>query len=84
MRAMGRTVAAENGSLGALGWDATWAEAFAEVRVDGRRPARVVTSHRDLWLVAGLADSVDPRPATISGRLRFDAAGPADLPTVED
>jgi ribosome biogenesis GTPase / thiamine phosphate phosphatase len=70
--------------LRALGWDERWSAAYAEVTLDGRRPARVVTSQRDLWLVAGLTGSSEPIAATLAGRLRFEATGPADLPAVGD
>ena len=72
--------------LPALGWDADWATAFAaRAGGDHRRPARVVGAHKDRWILAGLGATADERvQATIAGRLRFEALGPADLPAVGD
>jgi ribosome biogenesis GTPase / thiamine phosphate phosphatase len=68
-------------SLAALGWDAGWWSAFASHGAAGHRPGRVVAAHRDAWVVATPAGT---RDAGISGRLRHDARGPADLPAVGD
>jgi len=68
--------------LAKLGWDATWDAAFAPHAADSRRPARVVAAYRDAWTVA-VADGHDVQ-AVISGRFRFDAAAPGDLPAVGD
>jgi ribosome biogenesis GTPase len=70
--------------LRSLGWDDGWAAVFAEATSDGRCPARVVAAHRDLWLLAGLDQDPDPRPATVAGKLRFETLGPGDLPAVGD
>ena len=64
-----------------LGWDDRWAAAFAPFAANGRRPARVIATHRDAWIVATAAGD---RDATISGRLRHGALRPADLPAVGD
>jgi ribosome biogenesis GTPase len=71
-------------SLAHLGWDGTWAAAFA--RESGARagtgwaPARVTVEHRGAYEVTG---SVGPLRATLAGRLRH-AAGAGELPVVGD
>ena len=67
--------------LAGLGWDPGWAAAFLPHEAAGLRPARVVVAHRDAWLVA-LAEG--ERDAGVAGRLRYEALGPGDLPTVGD
>lgn len=64
-----------------LGWDPGWASAFGPHGGTGWAPARVLAAHRDAWVVAG-ADG--ERDAVVSGRLRHEALGPADLPAVGD
>lgn len=72
-------------SLAALrpfGWTPVLAFRFEAL---GRRdlvPARVARAERDRWLL--LVGPGDPVPAVISGRLRHEAAAPADLPVVGD
>ena len=68
-------------SLADLGWDPGWAAAFLPFDAAGRRPARVVAAHRDAWIL-GTPDG--DRDAVISGRLRHEALGPADMPAVGD
>jgi ribosome biogenesis GTPase len=68
--------------LAELGWDPDWQRTFEAVGAAGTAPARVVLAQRDRWLLAGL-DRL-PRLATVAGRLRHEASGPADLPTVGD
>lgn len=68
-------------TLAELGWDPGWAAAFAPFDEPERWPARVTASHRDAWVVATPAGE---REASVSGRLRHDALGPADLPAVGD
>ncbi|HET7728319.1 MAG TPA: ribosome small subunit-dependent GTPase A [Candidatus Limnocylindrales bacterium] len=67
--------------LVALGWDPGWASAFHPHESAGHEPARVAAAHRGAWVV-----SLGPseRDAVIAGRLRFEAAGPGDLPAVGD
>jgi ribosome biogenesis GTPase len=66
--------------LATLGWDATWADATP---LDGgRRPARVIAVHKETAIVRD-ADGGD-RPATVSGRFRYDALAPSDYPAVGD
>jgi len=54
---------------------------FEEHRTAGLVPARVIAVHRDSSVVAA-ADG--DRSASVSGRLRFVALGPADYPAVGD
>ena len=67
--------------LVALGWDPGWASAFVPHDAAGLAPARVAAAHRDAWVVSLGATE---REAVIAGRLRFEAAGPGDLPAVGD
>ena len=64
-----------------LGWDPGWAAAFLPFDAAGWQPARVVASQRDAWVVASASGDHD---AIISGRLRHEALGPGDLPSVGD
>jgi ribosome biogenesis GTPase len=64
-----------------LGWDEGWASSFALHAVSGLLPGRIVAAHRDAWRVA-LASG--DRDAELSGRFRFEAVGPGDLPAVGD
>jgi ribosome biogenesis GTPase len=64
-----------------LGWDPGWDAAFVTHVADGLQPARVTAAHRDAWV---LATASGDRDATIAGRLRHEAIGPADLPAVGD
>ena len=65
----------------ALGWDQTFAEAFAPYAAE-LMAARVVAEHRDRYLLAGghLGDVA----AVLAGRLRHEARSRADLPAVGD
>lgn len=67
----------------ALGWDAGWSEAFAPHVATGRRPARVIAVHKETSVVRDGAGGVD-RPATVSGRFRYEALAPSDYPAVGD
>jgi ribosome biogenesis GTPase len=75
-------VPATPSTLEDLGWDQGWAAAFLPFDAADRRPARVSAAHRGAWVVA-LPDAGD-RDAVIAGRLRSEALGPADLPSVGD
>jgi ribosome biogenesis GTPase len=68
-------------SLAALGWDPGWSAAFLAQEAAGHHPARVIAAHRDAWVVATPRGTHD---AVVSGRLRYEAFGPADLPAVGD
>lgn len=63
------------------GWDARWAEAFAEDRARGLVPARVTAQQRGLLNVVAEAG---PRTARVPGAMRHKAGGAADLPAVGD
>jgi len=67
----------------ALGWDPGWADTFAAFGAAGRRPARVVAVHRETAIVRDADHGMD-RPATVSGRFRFEALAPSDYPAVGD
>ena len=65
-----------------LGWDAGWDQAFEPFAAGGRRPARVVAVHKETAIVRG--DVGGDRPATVSGRFRYDALATSDFPAVGD
>src|SRR5688572_7817545 len=65
------------------GWSARRVAQFAPWHARGCLPARVVRADRDRWHVLAGAES-DLRPAVIRGRLRHEALGAEDLPTVGD
>ena len=64
-----------------LGWDGGWEDAFATHAASGLVPARVVAAHRGAWIVALAAGD---READLTGRFRFAAVSPGDLPAVGD
>jgi ribosome biogenesis GTPase len=68
-------------AIRALGWDATWAEAFVPFEARGHRPARVVAVHRETSIVR---DGAGDRSAAVSGTFRFEALAVSDFPTVGD
>jgi ribosome biogenesis GTPase len=69
---------------GALpGWSTHRVAQFAPWSERGLVPARVVRADRDRWLVLAGAE-IEPRPAVLRGRLRHEALGADDLPTVGD
>jgi ribosome biogenesis GTPase len=70
-----------NGSLRDYGWDDYFAQAFERIEAGGLCPARVTRSAANLFQVRGEAWSGQ---AVLAGKLRHDAATPADLPTVGD
>ncbi len=65
-----------------LGWDTGWDRAFEPFAAGGRRPARVVAVHKETAIVRG--DAGGDRPATVSGRFRYDALAASDFPAVGD
>ncbi len=68
-------------SLAAYGWNEAWSERLATLHRGRGVAARVLAEHRELYRVhTGAAEL----PARISGRLRHDASGVADLPAVGD
>ena len=70
-----------DGSLKDYGWDDYFSEAFDRLDADGLHPARITRSAANLFQVRGDAWSGQ---AVLAGKLRHDAATPADLPTIGD
>jgi ribosome biogenesis GTPase len=68
--------------LRALGFTPAVAEAFAAHEAAGRRPGRVVAGHSARLLRVGTGEGEEL--AGLAGRLRHEAAGPLDLPSVGD
>lgn len=83
-------------TLADLGWDGQFEEQFASHSADGFEPGRVAVQHRgayDVYIghdqepVPGTVTGDCPWesvPAELTGRLRFDAVSPLDLPAVGD
>jgi ribosome biogenesis GTPase / thiamine phosphate phosphatase len=67
--------------LAALGWDASFAAAFAPF-ADELMPARVVAEHRNRYVLAGAA--AGDVPAVPAGRLRHEVRAREELPAVGD
>jgi ribosome biogenesis GTPase len=65
-----------------LGWDPAWETHLAPFSGAGRVAARVIAVHKETSIVRG-SDGVD-RPATVSGRFRFEALATSDYPAVGD
>ncbi|MDQ3949610.1 MAG: ribosome small subunit-dependent GTPase A [Gemmatimonadota bacterium] len=88
------TIDNEAAALAALGWDSTFADAFAPFAAEGLGAARVVAEHRDRYVLAGalsaetsavLAGALSAETsAVLAGRLRHDARSRLDLPAVGD
>jgi len=70
-------------ALVSLGFKPSHAAAFALIAERGLLAARVARADRDRLLVL-TAPGETPRPAVVRGRLRHEAASPADLPAVGD
>jgi ribosome biogenesis GTPase len=68
-------------ALSALGWTPSREEEFEQYAAAGLAPARVAAQQRGLYTVRGEADELS---VEVSGRLRHESAGPADLPAVGD
>ena len=68
-------------SLNDLGWDETFAEAFAAHAAAGLVPGRVAVQHRGAYDV--LTEHGELR-CDVAGRLYDESASPADLPAVGD
>ena len=67
--------------LEALGWGPFFAEAWSSLESEGRVPARVVVAHARTLRVRGASGE---SLAEVSGRLRHEALGAAELPAVGD
>lgn len=63
------------------GWNETLAEAFAPHAAEGREAGRVFLQHNRIYLLYTMAGEVW---AETTGRLRFHARGPQELPAVGD
>jgi ribosome biogenesis GTPase len=70
-------------AIHALGWDPSWAAAFAPFAAEGRRPARVIAVHKETAIVREGSVLAD-RSAVVSGRFRFDVVVTSDYPAVGD
>jgi ribosome biogenesis GTPase / thiamine phosphate phosphatase len=68
-------------TLEQLGWNATWARQWAQQEQAGHFAGRICAEHRELYDFHGASGS---GTATVSGRLRHEAAGRADFPAVGD
>lgn len=68
-------------SVGRLGWDPGWEEAFAPFAARGHKPARVVAVHREASIVR---DGEGDRSASVSGSFRYEALAASDYPAVGD
>jgi ribosome biogenesis GTPase len=68
-------------TLSELGWSPDLDEQFEPYRRDGLAPGRVAVEHRGAYDVMAESGQL---PAGVSGRLRFGAVVPADLPAVGD
>ncbi|MGH7568288.1 MAG: ribosome small subunit-dependent GTPase A [Gemmatimonadales bacterium] len=64
-----------------LGWTARLEQAFAPHRAAGLEPARVAVEHKSLYVLYTARGEIQ---ATLTGRLRRDAARKSDLPAVGD
>ena len=64
-----------------LGWTPRFAEAFALFHAEGIEPARVSLEHTHIYRVLTPAGE---QLARVAGRLRHEASGRADFPTVGD
>ena len=78
----------DSSPLASLGWDASWAAAFAaaveatDVRAVGTvAPARIVAEHRERYVLGG---EDGERSAVLAGRVRHEADTREDLPAVGD
>jgi ribosome biogenesis GTPase len=64
-----------------LGWNDSFAAAFAPLAAEGLAPARVTAAYRERWRVhTGAAEPL----AVVRGKLRYEAGGPQDLPVAGD
>jgi len=68
-------------TLESLGWDPQRNDNFSEHAAAGLVPGRVATQHKGSYVVFTEAGEL---AAGVTGRMRYDAAGSADLPVVGD
>jgi ribosome biogenesis GTPase len=76
------TIDNEAAALAALGWDSTFAEAFAPFAAEGLGAARIVAQHRDRYVIADAQGA--ETSAVLAGRLRHGARSRLELPAVGD
>jgi ribosome biogenesis GTPase len=76
------TIDNEAAALAALGWDATFAEAFAPFATNDVDAARVVAEHRDRYVLA--REPGAETSAVLAGRLRHETRSRIELPAVGD
>lgn len=65
-----------------LGWRDTFAQAFIPYYAEGFLPARVTLEHKNLYIVA--TEAHGEIPASVTGRMLFDAETREQLPVVGD
>ena len=75
------TALTSSNTLTSLGWDQHFQRLFDEVSTDGSIPARVTTQHKGSYTVLCELGELS---AHVTGRMRYDASGAADLPVVGD
>ena len=68
-------------TLASLGWDEHFQRLFDERATDASIPARVTTQHKGSYIVMCELGELS---AQVTGRMRYDASGAADLPVVGD
>lgn len=68
-------------TLDSLGWDEHFQRLFDEKATDGSVPARVTAQHKGSYIVLGELGELS---AQVTGRMRYEASGAADLPVVGD
>jgi len=68
-------------ALADLGWGSDYEDSFRPFADAGLEPGRIAVQHRGAYDVYAESGELS---AEVSGRLRFEAAGPLDLPAVGD
>jgi len=68
-------------TLKSLGWDKYFEERLEERRSETLIPARITTQHKGSYTALSEAGELN---AHVTGRMRYDASGAADLPVVGD
>jgi ribosome biogenesis GTPase len=68
-------------NLNELGWNPEFEQKFEPYKSRGYAPARIARVERDSYVAYSVLGELE---AEVSGRFRFEAAGPADFPAVGD
>jgi ribosome biogenesis GTPase len=68
-------------TLRSLGWDEYFEDRSEETRSEGLVPARISTQHKGSYTALSELGELN---AHVTGRMRYDASGAADLPVVGD